>query len=78
MVKCNISLCRNQVHPHRCIRKNNSNCEQLCMHIQIGRSEPNTNKYIPSPFSLLEGYFMGVLLNSFFNIFFLVLDYGLN
>lgn len=48
------------------------------MHIQIGRSEPNTNKYIPSPFSLLEGYFMGVLLNSFFNIFFLVLDYGLN
>lgn len=48
------------------------------MHIQIWKSEPNTNKEIPSPFSLLEGYFMGVLLNSFFNIFFLILDYGLN
>lgn len=48
------------------------------MNIQIRRSEPNTNKYIPSPFSPLEGYFMGVLLNSFLNLFFLVLDYGLN
>lgn len=49
-------LYRNQEHPHRCIRKNNSNF----VHIHIRRSEPNTNKEIPSPFSLLEGYFMGI------------------
>lgn len=53
-------LHRTRGRPHRCIRNSNSNVAQLCVHIHVRRSEPNTNNEIPSPFSLLEGYFMGI------------------
>lgn len=67
-------LYRNQQHSHRYIRKNNSNFGQLCMLTHIRRSKPSACIDIPSPSSLLGGY----LLNSFFNICLLVLDYCLN